>query len=278
MHKNGYFHRDLKPENLLIVKDTVKIADFGLAREIRLRPPFTEYVSTRWYRAPEVLMRSPMYNSPIDAWAVGAIMAELYTLRPLYPGTSEPDEIFKICSVLGTPTHETWEEGMKLASGLAFKFPQFQATALEQLVPNASAEAIQLMTDLMKFDPQKRPTCAQALQYPYFQIGISLPISMKPFKEKQGNQNKKVKAMQVLDNYPPSSNGLNQKQSIGSRLMKNSRYLPGTKLKGKLFNNTMLFNIMHLHSILMTTAATQLSNKNAPPLSAREQVENLYDF
>jgi serine/threonine protein kinase len=78
----------------------VKLADFGLAREIRSKPPYTDYVSTRWYRAPEVLLRSQTYNAPIDIWAVGAIMAELYTFRPLFPGTSEPDEIFKICSVL----------------------------------------------------------------------------------------------------------------------------------------------------------------------------------
>ena len=57
-------------------------------------------------------------------WAIGAIMAELYTLRPLFPGTSESDEIFRICSVLGTPTHETWPEGLKLASNMGFKFPQ----------------------------------------------------------------------------------------------------------------------------------------------------------
>lgn len=113
---------------------------------------------------------------------------ELYTFRPLFPGTSEPDEIFKICSVLGTPTHDNWEEGMKLASGLSFKFPQFQATALEQLIPNANPDAIQLMADLMKFDPQKRPTCAQALRYPYFQVGINLPVSMKPLKEKNFQQ------------------------------------------------------------------------------------------
>ena len=62
MHKQGYFHRDMKPENLLCTSDLVKIADFGLAREIRSRPPFTDYVSTRWYRAPEVLLRSPYYR------------------------------------------------------------------------------------------------------------------------------------------------------------------------------------------------------------------------
>ena len=86
MHKNNYFHRDLKPENLLTDGHTVKIADFGLAKELDSRPPMTDYVSTRWYRAPEILLRSPNYNAPIDIFALGAIMAELYTMRPLFPG------------------------------------------------------------------------------------------------------------------------------------------------------------------------------------------------
>ncbi|RWS22255.1 serine/threonine-protein kinase ICK-like protein, partial [Leptotrombidium deliense] len=104
MHKHGFFHRDIKPENLLCnAPELIKIADFGLAREIRSRPPYTDYVSTRWYRAPEVLLRSTNYSSPIDVWAVGCIMAELYTLQPLFPGRSEIDQIFRICSVLGTP-------------------------------------------------------------------------------------------------------------------------------------------------------------------------------
>ncbi|MGH0148190.1 UNVERIFIED_CONTAM: hypothetical protein FKN15_060342 [Acipenser sinensis] len=103
IHKHGFFHRDMKPENLLCMgPELIKIGDFGLAREIRSRPPYTDYVSTRWYRAPEVLLRSSVYSSPIDMWAVGCIMAELYTLRPLFPGNSEVDEIFKICQVLGT--------------------------------------------------------------------------------------------------------------------------------------------------------------------------------
>lgn len=170
MHKHGYFHRDMKPENLLCMgPELVKIADFGLAREIRSRPPYTDYVSTRWYRAPEVLLRSTMYSAPIDIWAVGCIMAELYTFRPLFPGNSEIDEIFKICSVIGTPDKKEWPEGFKLAAAMNFKFPQFSPTSLATLIPNASPEAISLMTDMLRWNPAKRPSAQQALRYPYFQ-------------------------------------------------------------------------------------------------------------
>ncbi|XP_050747363.1 serine/threonine-protein kinase MAK isoform X5 [Gymnogyps californianus] len=172
IHKHGFFHRDMKPENLLCIgPELVKIADFGLARELRSQPPYTDYVSTRWYRAPEVLLRSSIYSSPIDMWAVGSIMAELYTLRPLFPGTSEVDEIFKICQVLGTPKKSDWPEGYHLASAMNFRFPQCVPISLKTLIPNASNEAIQLMSDTLNWNPKKRPTASQALKYPYFQVG-----------------------------------------------------------------------------------------------------------
>ncbi|XP_024135757.1 serine/threonine-protein kinase MAK isoform X13 [Oryzias melastigma] len=172
IHKHGFFHRDMKPENLLCMgPELVKIADFGLAREIRSKPPYTDYVSTRWYRAPEVLLRSSTYSSPIDLWAVGCIMAELYTFRPLFPGNSEMDEIFKICQVLGTVKKTDWPEGYQLASAMNFRFPQCVPTHLKTLIPNASNEAIALMKDFLQWDPKKRPTAAQALRYPYFQVG-----------------------------------------------------------------------------------------------------------
>jgi len=175
MHRNGFFHRDIKPENMLVKGDVVKIADFGLAREIRSKPPFTDYVSTRWYRAPEVLLRSDNYNSPIDQWAMGGILAELFTLRPLFPGSSEADELYKICAVLGTPNASTWSEGLKLASQMQFRFPQLVATSLQQVLPNASAEGVELLVDLLKWDPQQRPTASQTLQYAFFQVNCSMP-------------------------------------------------------------------------------------------------------
>ncbi|VDD76471.1 unnamed protein product [Mesocestoides corti] len=159
MHKQGFFHRDLKPENLLCSGvDVVKLADFGLAREIRSQPPYTDYVSTRWYRAPEILLRSQSYNSPIDLFAVGCIMAELFTLKPLFPGDSEIDMIYKICSVLGTPNQHDWPEGYKLASAMNFNFPKSPPVRLSSIVTNASSAAVQLIAELISWNPKRRPT------------------------------------------------------------------------------------------------------------------------
>ncbi|XP_035882468.1 serine/threonine-protein kinase MAK isoform X4 [Phyllostomus discolor] len=197
IHKHGFFHRDMKPENLLCMgPELVKIADFGLARELRSQPPYTDYVSTRWYRAPEVLLRSSVYSSPIDLWAVGSIMAELYTLRPLFPGTSEVDEIFKICQVLGTPKKSDWPEGYQLASAMNFRFPQCVPINLKTLIPNASNEAIQLMTEMLNWNPKKRPTASQALKHPYFQVGQVLGPSSRHLETKQ-SVNKQVQLLEL---------------------------------------------------------------------------------
>ncbi|KAL5143290.1 Cyclin-dependent kinase F-4 [Glycine soja] len=179
MHQRGYFHRDLKPENLLVTKDFIKIADFGLAREISSQPPYTEYVSTRWYRAPEVLLQSYMYTSKVDMWAMGAIMAELFSLRPLFPGASEADEIYKICGVIGNPTFESWADGLKLARDINYQFPQLAGVHLSALIPSASDDAISLITSLCSWDPCKRPTASEALQHPFFQSCFYIPPSLR---------------------------------------------------------------------------------------------------
>ncbi|XP_029799479.1 serine/threonine-protein kinase MAK isoform X1 [Suricata suricatta] len=226
IHKHGFFHRDMKPENLLCMgPELVKIADFGLARELRSQPPYTDYVSTRWYRAPEVLLRSSVYSSPIDVWAVGSIMAELYTLRPLFPGTSEVDEIFKICQVLGTPKKSDWPEGHQLASSMNFRFPQCVPINLKTLIPNASHEAIQLMMEMLNWDPKKRPTASQALKHPYFQVGQVLGPSSHHLELKPSLNSKQVQPPEskpsMVDLEPKPLPDIND-QTVRQPPMKNS--------------------------------------------------------
>ncbi|XP_051197952.1 cyclin-dependent kinase F-4 isoform X1 [Lolium perenne] len=180
MHQRGYFHRDLKPENLLVTKELIKVADFGLAREIISEPPYTEYVSTRWYRAPEVLLQASFYSSAVDMWAMGAIIAELFSLRPLFPGSSEADEIYKICSILGTPNQHTWAKGLQLAASINFQFPQqSESIQLSEMVPSASEDAVNLISWLCSWDPCKRPTAVEVLQHPFFQPCFYIPPSLR---------------------------------------------------------------------------------------------------
>ncbi|KAI3954385.1 hypothetical protein MKW92_050663 [Papaver armeniacum] len=132
MHRpGGYMHRDLKPDNLLVTKggELIKIADFGQARQIDSKSPCSDYVTTRMYRAPEVLLDSVSYTSSVDMWAVGAIMAELYSFRPLFPGKNRADQL----------------RGIQLANSCGYKFPQVHPYGLSTMIPSASHEAIDLI-------------------------------------------------------------------------------------------------------------------------------------
>ena len=91
IHRNGIFHRDIKPENILVQDDTIKIADFGSCRGIYSKAPFTEYISTRWYRAPECLLTDGYYGYKMDIFAMGCVFFEMLALFPLFPGTNELD-------------------------------------------------------------------------------------------------------------------------------------------------------------------------------------------
>jgi male germ cell-associated kinase len=165
LHNSGFFHRDIKPENILLSGSTAKIGDFGLAREIRSPGPITEYVSTRWYRAPEVLLHSPRYSWQIDIFAVGCMAAELFLLRPLFPGTSEVDQLNRLCSVPGTPGD--WPEGQRLAAAVNYAFPQYIPTPLAEIIPRASPEAVEFVRTLLRWDPSTRPSADMCLNHPY---------------------------------------------------------------------------------------------------------------
>ena len=201
MHKYGFFHRDMKPENLLITEKIVKIADFGLAREIRSLPPYTEYVSTRYYRAPECILKSSNYNSPVDIWAVGCIMAEMYIHpKPLFYGQNEKEVLNKICSILGTPNHEIWLEGIQQANLIGIKFPNNSGTDLSNIIPNASPKAIDLMKQMLQWDPNKRPAAANLLLHPFFN------------NDNENNSNLNIDISKFFENFEKNKNNLTRNE------------------------------------------------------------------
>lgn len=104
-HMKRIIHRDLKPANILIDRsDNLKIADFGLARTFSLPVrPYSQEVVTLWYRAPEILLGSVEYSTPIDIWAIGCIFAEMATKKALFQGDSDIDQLYRIFRILGTP-------------------------------------------------------------------------------------------------------------------------------------------------------------------------------
>ena len=117
--------QDIKPENLLIDADNVmKVADFGEAREIRARPPFTAGAGTRWYMSPELILHSTRYNSPVDIWACGCVFGEMLTGgAPLFGGQTEIDVLHLMCQLLGTPSKDEWPAGHTLAMERGVSFP-----------------------------------------------------------------------------------------------------------------------------------------------------------
>jgi len=168
-HCHRVMHRDLKPQNILIDKTgVVKLADFGLARSFGLPlRQLTHEVVTLWYRAPEILLGAPRYSLAIDVWALGCIFAELVTRRPLFPGDSEIDQIYKIFHLMGTPTDRMWP-GVTTMKDFQASFPVWRPQRLEEHVPTLCANGVELLKRMLTYDPARRITAKEALNHPYF--------------------------------------------------------------------------------------------------------------
>lgn len=172
-HKRRVLHRDLKPQNLLIDSNgVIKLADFGLARAFGIPVRvYTHEVVTLWYRAPEVLLGSPRYSTPVDLWSIGCIFAEMTTKKPLFHGDSEIDQLFRIFRILKTPTDETWP-GVSTLPDYKPIFPKWDTNLLDQSVKQLAADdkqGVELLQKMLIYDPAQRISALNALQHPYFE-------------------------------------------------------------------------------------------------------------
>nr|POE64899.1 cyclin-dependent kinase 1 [Quercus suber] len=182
-HSHRVLHRDLKPQNLLINSEgNLKLADFGLARAfgVPLRT-YTHEVVTLWYRAPEILLGGRQYSTGVDMWSVGCIFAEMATRKPLFPGDSEIDEIFKIFKLLGTPTETEWP-GVTSFPDFKESFPKWERKHDEELV-NADGikvlgeEGLNLLESLLVYDPAGRISAKQAVKLLFFKESRDMTYS-----------------------------------------------------------------------------------------------------
>ncbi|KAL3480638.1 kinase-like domain-containing protein [Aspergillus californicus] len=175
MHSANVLHRDLKPSNLLLNANCdLKVCDFGLARSAASTDDnsgfMTEYVATRWYRAPEIMLTFKEYTKAIDVWSVGCILAEMLSGKPLFPGKDYHHQLTLILDVLGTPTMEDYY-GIKSRRAREYirSLPFKKKIPFKALFPKSNDMALDLLEKLLAFNPTKRITVEEALRHPYLE-------------------------------------------------------------------------------------------------------------
>lgn len=181
MHSLSIVHRDLKPQNLMVTKELVlKIGDFGLARVEGI--PVKKYshdAVTLWYRSPDAILGSALYGFPVDMWSVGCIFAEMARGRALFTGRSDQEQLLKMFALLGSPTPESWPalqtypNTRQLFSDHPELSYDYDGSSFEKMVQNEllekiEADGVDLLKQMLAFDPAKRPTATDALKHPYF--------------------------------------------------------------------------------------------------------------
>lgn len=298
LHNMNIMHRDIKPENILVNTDIiVKIADFGLAKEYNNNCKsnisdneilnvsnfskqsyndnlHSEYVATRWYRAPEVILCSKNYCSKIDIFAVGCIAAELFNNDPIFPGINEQDQFERYCDVLKNPSKNEWPEGYILAERKGLKFSKnsnIDNNNLHLLIPRAGSLALDLINKMLSINPSDRYSAKQCLMHPYFQchnnllsflmpnINNSNTSSINNTNRSENNNDNNCNLKKSLNSISNNKINLNKNQykSLNEESKNKLHYLESTintnklkqiiKIKRNLYtkNNTMINSIIY---------------------------------
>lgn len=195
LHAHGLFHRDIKPENILIKfpsilysplsqsipNEIVKLGDLGSIRGIFSEPPYTEYISTRWYRSPECLLTMGHYGAKMDVWATGCVFYEMLTLKPLFPGCNEIDQLHKIHQVLGSPSLQ-YLQRLKNQSQNFVSFPKTHGCGLDVLIPFISRNGRNILRLTLEYDAEKRINIKRLVKNSYFDELRHPPETIKMIK------------------------------------------------------------------------------------------------
>ncbi|KAF8085836.1 hypothetical protein N665_0645s0014 [Sinapis alba] len=185
IHSANVFHRDLKPSNLLVNANCdLMICDFGHAHATSEHKAMTEYVVTRWYHAPELLLNSSVYTSAIDIWSVGCIFLELLTREPVFPGKDHAHQLRLILELLGSPSEEEFGSLSENAKMYLRQLPFHDRQSFFVKFPNVPYPALDLIMKMLKFDPRQRISVEDALEHPYLREVHDIhdePVCMTPF-------------------------------------------------------------------------------------------------
>jgi mitogen-activated protein kinase 15 len=173
LHTAELIHRDIKPSNVLVNEDCLaKICDFGLIRSVddedELPPVLTDYIATRWYRAPEILLGSKKYSKAADVWSFGCMLGELIRGKPMFPGHSTLNQIERVLTWTGPPTIQDLKS-LKTDFGKEMLdiLTKIKPLSRKEWFSNCSADAIDLIARTLSFNPDKRPTMLEVLKHPY---------------------------------------------------------------------------------------------------------------